>query len=302
MNPLTTWVEISAQVPLLGAIVGSLLLIGAIIYGLPRIIRLIIKRKSQNDESQMLRNQIATQSETELKWKNAQEAYRHFLYNVSHEVSNPLQSIQTNLENMENLSLDEMGRWRQYHGVISSEIRRLIGLTENLRLLSRLETPDAQINRELVNIKGVIEDVMMAQFERAEGAGMKIKYSGPDRPARVLGDRDQLKQVLMNLVDNSIKYSRAADGKVIINVVDGNDRLCVRVIDNGIGIPKEDVPHIFDTVYQSPDFRRQKSKGSGLGLAIAKKIIEKHEGEIKVESQIGEGTTVSFDIPIHMNA
>jgi len=194
---------------------------------------------------------------------------------------------------------EEVGRWQQTHQIIAGEIRRLSTMTDNLRLLSRLETPDAPVKLEPINIKAVVEDVMMAQVERAEAQQIHLTYNGPNRPARVLGNRDQLRQVLMNLVDNSIKYAQEGGGQVTINVQDNGDRLHVRVIDNGIGISEEDLPNIFDTAYRAPQTKNFRRAGTGLGLAIVKRIVEQHGGQVQVHSQPGEGTTISFDLPLY---
>jgi len=291
------WLEIHIRTSFLLLLV--LLLIGLIAGGVFVYWRLLTRIKRLSDEAQNLRAQLAERAEQEARWTSAREAYVHFIHNVSHEVSNPLQSIQTNLDNMASCSLDEAGRWRQYHAIIAAEVRRLAGLTENLRLLSHLETPGASTVREPVNLKGVAEDVIMALFERAEAQEVRLRYVGPERPARVLGDRDHLRQVLMNLVDNGIKYSRPEGGEVIISVQEEGDRLRVRVSDEGVGIAAEDLPHIFDTAYRAPDARSFRRKGSGLGLAIVKRIVEQHEGEIRVQSRSGEGTTFSFDLPLY---
>jgi signal transduction histidine kinase len=126
-----------------------------------------------------------------------------------------------------------------------------------------------------------------------------LRYVGLERPARVLGDRDRLRQVLMNLVGNGIKYSQPEGGEVIVSVQEERDRLYVRVSDEGVGIAEEDLPHIFDTAYRAPDARSFRCKGSGLGLAIVKRIVEQHGGEIRVQSRPGEGTTFSFDLPLY---
>jgi two-component system phosphate regulon sensor histidine kinase PhoR len=203
---------------------------------------------------------------------------------------------------MATCSLDEAGRWRQYHAIIATEVQRLTRLTENLRLLSHLETKDAPLVREPVNLKGVIEDVIMAQYETAEARRVRLRYVGPERPARVLGDRDRLRQVLLNLVDNGIKYSKPDGGEVIISIQEEHNRLCVRVSDAGIGIAEEDLPHIFGTAYRAPDARTLRRAGSGLGLAIVKRIVEQHGGALRVQSRLDEGTTMSFDLPMYVPA
>ena len=237
-------------------------------------------------------------NEREQEWLAARDAYQHFLYNLSHEISNPLQSILTNLDNLASCTPAEEGRWRQYHAVTSAEVRRLAGLTDQLRLLARLETPGGPVKREPVNIKGVIEAVLMALIDEAEAREITLTYVGPARPARVMGDRDHLHQALLNLVDNAVKYSDAGD-QVVISVQEEGEKLLVRVSDSGVGIPAEDLEHIFETAYRARDARSFRRKGSGLGLAIVKRIVEQHGGQVHVESHLGEGTTFSFDLPAY---
>jgi two-component system phosphate regulon sensor histidine kinase PhoR len=139
----------------------------------------------------------------------------------------------------------------------------------------------------------------MAMHDAAEARGVRLRYVGPERPSRVLGDRDRLVQVFRNLVDNGIKYSRAEGGTVIVGVREEIGWVQVRVSDEGVGIAPEDLPHIFDTAYRVPDARSFRRKGSGLGLAIVKRIVEQHGRQIQVESQPGEGTAFSFSLPVY---
>ena len=229
----------------------------------------------------------------------AADAYRGFIRDISHEISNPLQSIQTNLDNMALCTPEEMGRWRQYHGAIAGEVRRLSKLTNQLRLLALLETPNAPQVREPVNMKAVIEDVIMALAEEGEQRHVRLSYVGPERPARVLGDRDRLRQVLLNLADNGIKYAKAGGGAVMFSVQEQGARLQVRVSDDGVGIPPEVLEYIGADGYRVPNPQSTRRTGSGFGLAIAKRIVKQHGGEICFQSQPGEGTTVSFDLPIY---
>lgn len=291
MLPLDSWVEITFKAPYILLPLFALGLIGLVIGGVRVYRQRSARIKDLAAEIQTMRAQASTSS--------SDEAYHHFVSNVAHGISNPLQSIQTNLDNLANCSPDEIGRWRQYHAILATEVQRLMRMTENLRLLSLLETVGASTIREPVNLKAIAEDVIMAQFEGAEARHVRLRYMGPDRPARVLGDRDQLRQVLMNLVDNGIKYAKPIGGEIIISVQDENDPLCVRVSDTGIGIAAEDLPHIFDTAYRAPDARSFQHKGSGLGLAIAKRIVEQHGGTLKAQSQLGEGTTFLFDLPLY---
>jgi signal transduction histidine kinase len=237
----------------------------------------------------------------EVQLDSMDDEYLNLIYYLSHDgLSNPLQTIQTNLDSMADCSPGDMGRWRQSFTMIKAEMQRMAAMTENLRSLSRLETPAAPTVREPVNMKAVIEQVIIARSEMAEARHVRLRYVGPDRPARVLGNRDQLYQVVLNLVDNGIKYSRQEDGNVIIGVQEEPDRLCVRVSDNGVGIAEQDLPYLFIPYHRTPDARSFQRRGSGLGLIIVKRLVEQHGGQVQAQSQIGEGTTFSFDLPLYI--
>lgn len=262
-------------------------------------------RRSRQQVSTLARNvealkkELASRQPEPADEPSSQEAYLQFTYNLSHEVSNPLQSVQTNLDNMASCSPDEVGRWRQYYLIIKQEIRRLSTLTENLRLLSQLERVRQPVKREPVNLKSVIEDVIMAQAERAAGENIGLTYEGPNRPAKVLGNRDHLYQLIINLVDNSIKYSKDSGGTIVISLQEDANSVHVKVKDDGIGIPNTDIPFVFDTAYRSPGALTLRRAGSGLGLAIVKRIVGQHDGQVRVESNVGEGTAVVIDLPLY---
>jgi two-component system phosphate regulon sensor histidine kinase PhoR len=299
---LSDWIQITFRVPLPVFAALLLLLIAGLTIAVVAYRRRAIHTRALSRQIQDLRAQVSECAEQERQAAQTREAYRHVVHTISHEVSNPLQSIQTNLDNMTRCSPDEVARWRQAQQIIAAEVQRLTRLTENLRLLSHLETPDAPMVREPVNLKGLVEDVIMALFETAEEQGVRLCYVGPQRPARVMGDRDGLRQVLLNLVENGIKYSDSSGGDVVISVQEERDRQVVRVSDEGIGIAAEDLPYLFDTAYRAPQAHSFRRKGSGLGLAIVKHIVEQHGGQIRVQSQIGKGTTISFDLPLYAPA
>ena len=300
MSSLDSWLYIKIQAVFLTFLALGLagLILGLVVLHLRSRSR--IRKLSAWAES--LQSRLTDHEGQEARFESARQAYRNFVCNLSHEVANPLQSIQTNLDNMAACQVDETRRWRQYQATIAAEVQRMSSLTENLRLLAHLETPDAPLNQEPVNLKGVVEEVIMALHDAAEAQGVRLRYVGPERPSRVLGDRDCLVQVLRNLVDNGIKYSRAEGGTVIVGVQEQGDSLQVRVSDEGVGIAPEDLPHIFDTAYRVSDARSFRRKGSGLGLAIVRRIVEQHGGEIRVQSEPGEGTAFSFSLPVYRMA
>ena len=297
MPPLDSLVRITA--PLIVFVLIIILVIAIILIAPIVIIKQYKQNKWLTSKTKELSDKLEASQPAISESPSVKEAYLQFIYNISHEVANPLQSIQINLENMASSTPEEVGRWRQSYAIISNELKRLFALTENLRLLSRLETSEKAIKREPVNLKGVIEDVIMAEADRASGKSIQLAYRGPERPARVLGNRDQLRQVVSNLVDNSIKYSKEGGGEVVISLQEEKEDILVRVSDEGLGISDEDIPYVFDTAYRSPSVRSVKRTGSGLGLAIAKRVVEQHGGTVKVQSKVGEGTTVSFNVPLY---
>lgn len=291
------WVTITVNVPVL--ILFLVIVSTAIVLCI-----LALQRSRQRLQSMTQRlEQLSAEAElTKHKTSSmtaSPDAYLQFIYNLSHEVSNPLQSVQTNLENMADCSPAEVGRWKQYYAIIRQEMKRLSTLTENLRLLSQLESVESRVKREPLNLRSVIEDVIMAQAERAELSNIHLTYEGPNRPARVLGDRGLLHEVILNLVDNSIKYSKETGGNIVIKLHEEPRVMHVTVKDDGLGIPAEDLPFIFNTAYRSSNKLTVHRKGSGLGLAIVKRIVDQHDGQIHADSTPAQGTTVSVELPLY---
>ena len=297
MPPLDSSMVLTIKTPI--AILLIVMLLIMIVFILLGFLEGLLQVKTLTARVEELNTELESSKNQQQHGFSIQETYLQFIYNISHEVSNPLQSVQTNLENMADCSPAEIGRWKQYHTIIKHEMKRLFTLTENLRLLSQLESITKPVRRESVNLKSIIEDVIMAQAERASTRNINLNYQGPNRPAKVLGNRGLLHEVIVNFVDNSIKYAKASGGQIIITLNEEGDSLHVIVTDEGIGIPEEDLPFVFDTAYRSPNTLSGRVTGSGLGLAIVKRIVGQHEGEVSVNSEFGEGTTITIQLPIY---
>ncbi len=226
--------------------------------------------------------------------------YRNLLDNLTHDISNPLNNILSILENMSKYSSQDEARWRQAQQLIGAEVRRLAKLTEDAKLLMQLQEPDAPITRERVNMKAVAEAVIMTCGETAQGRGVSLSYQGPSHPPWVLGDEAQLKRALFNLVENGIKYARAEAGAVVIGMRTASDKLQVEVSDNGPGIPPDNLEDIWSVAYRVRNARTLKIPGTGFGLAIVKRIVEQQGGEVRVWSQLGEGSTFTFTLPLYL--
>lgn len=320
---MASWLEIIIRLPVYGLVIAFLALIGiavAVAYGIKTNRANIKKIKSGNQRLGDLQKEF---DDLKVKFETAQaaylcfkkdhevlkkkseitrEAYINFLYNISHEISNPLQSIQTNLDNMAHCSPADFEGLQKYNETISSDIQRLAEFTERLRALSRLETPNRQIIREPVNLRGVIETVLMQQYDYAIERKVSLRYQGPEQLNRIMANRIDLEQVFTNLIGNSIKYSKENGGVVIIHIEEKNNSFHIRVIDDGIGIPEEDIPHIFDVAYRSPETFISRRKGTGLGLAIVKQIVEQYGGNISARSEMGKGTAIIFELPVDLTS
>lgn len=224
------------------------------------------------------------------------EFYQHFIANISHELLTPLAAISGHTANIRELGQEEIGSRIASLDIIDREIRRLTTLTSNLLVLSRLES-ELPLRRELMNLGALIEEVVVNLRGQASINHIDITTDIASGLPRPCSDRDQLRRVFYNLVDNAIKHC-PADTHVQIRLRDETDFLVAEVIDNGPGIPPEDLPYIFEKMYRVQKTGRRPMEGSGLGLAIVKRIVELHEGQIKVESVVNKGTRFIVRLPL----
>lgn len=237
----------------------------------------------------------------------SEEAYRFFVSTVSHQTSNALQAILGALSNLR-LELqsdpslpppDTAPDLSPYIEQIETQVQALVELMGNLRLLAQYDVDETSIAVQPVQLRSVVADVIMNTAERASAQGIELLYQGPtSRLPRILANREHVTFALQNLVDNSLKYARPESKEIIIGVAVESDCLRVSVADDGVGIPRALLGHIFDSAYRAPDPRTRRQAGSGLGLAIVRRIIERHGGQIDVQSTYGEGTLVTFTLPL----
>ena len=175
---------------------------------------------------------------------------------------------------------------------INTEATRLAQFINDFLDLTRLESGRARIAYQPVDMGFVVRDVVQLMQPRAAECDLTLTGSLPDDLPQVKGDPARLKQILLNLIGNAIKYNRPG-GNVEVNVDQSSNHVRVQVRDTGKGIPPESLPHVFDKFYRVPDAEGW-AQGTGLGLSIVKQLVEAHGGKIEVESQVGVGTTVSF--------
>ena len=212
-----------------------------------------------------------------------------------HELRTPLSSLSAASHLLLRSELEE-GQRSQIRQTIFNEVQRLNELTTNFLELSRLDSGRVRFEREPVHIEGLVRECMEILRPQANAEGVTLEIDAGQVLAPVLGDRSQLKRLLLNLINNAIKYNNKG-GWVRVTLEGVNRSLVLVVSDNGPGIPPEGLDNLFDRFYRVPD-QEGRVGGTGLGLAIAKKITLNHGGNISVQSELGKGTTFKVELPV----
>lgn len=247
----------------------------------------------QNSKNAIIGSIINIENITEIvKLENMR---RDFVANVSHELKTPLTSINGFVETLiinEDLPSDKRNR---FLAIIQKESDRLKRLIEDILLLSSIESKNNLVT-ENVLLYNVFKEVYEMISYIASSKHIKIYYNFEDENVAIQAYGDYIKQLFLNLIDNAIKYTPEG-GTVIINQFTRNNEITIEVIDNGVGIPKEDQDKIFQRFYRVDKARSRSVGGTGLGLAITKHIVNSLQGNISVESKLGEGSKFIVTIP-----
>ncbi len=218
---------------------------------------------------------------------------RDFVSNISHELRTPITSLKALAETLGEGAIGDPSVAKGFLSQMNTELDRLAQMVEELGELSRIESGEAHIHSEPFDIADAIKQATTRLSAQADRAGLTLDISVPSDLPQALGDRNRIEQVLVNLIHNAIKFT-GAGGSIHVSADYDADKLQVSVSDNGIGIPADDLPRIFERFYKADKARS--SKGTGLGLAIVKHIIETHGGEFRAESTEGKGSKFSFTL------
>jgi signal transduction histidine kinase len=224
-----------------------------------------------------------------------QAFYRNFIQNVSHELKTPLTVIQGHAAKL-GQDPDDRAGWQASVRIISDEGKRLTQLVDNLLTLARLETPSFQLERGPLSLAALLEDAVLQVADLAETRGLALSLNLTPGLPRLSADRARLKQAVLNLLDNALKYTPAG-GSITVGARAEDGRVVCTIADTGEGIPADDLPYIFDKLFRARRTRGRPVEGSGLGLTIVQQIIKAHGGEITVASTPGQGTVFSFWLP-----
>lgn len=257
---------------------------------------------SYSDEIDYLVKRFVKSSRTierEIQRLNRIENYRkEFIGDISHELKTPIFAIQGFVETLLNGALEDEEVNRQFLKKTMRNVNRLIYLTKDLMEISKLETGELKSDLEPFYLYEVIHDVIDSLHHKAEKDGVKLKLNDFDKNIQVKADKNQIKQVLINLIENGVKYN-IKGGEVEIDLVNfkkDNSRVLLVVKDTGIGIDEADLPRVTERFFRVDKSRSRERGGTGLGLAIVKHIIEAHGEQLYFESRINEGTTFKFTL------
>ncbi len=228
--------------------------------------------------------------------RNLDSYRKEFLGNVSHELKTPIFNIQGYLSTLIDGGINDPTINLEYLKRADKSVDRMIQIIDDLETISQLEVGTLELELETYDIAQQIKDVLEALELQSSKKGIKLQLAKKyDKPIYVKADKFRIRQVLVNLVTNSIKYGKE-NGKTTLSINLFDEQVIVEIKDNGIGIAEKHLPRLFERFYRVDKGRSREQGGTGLGLAIVKHIIEAHGETIDVTSVVNEGTTISFTL------
>lgn len=222
---------------------------------------------------------------------------REFVANVSHELKTPITTIKSYTETLLAGAMEEEEIAKSFLEVINNESDRMARLVKDLLQLSHLDHKKVAWNFKNLNINDFVHDIIKKLEISIREKEHEINFSTSDKNIFVKADRDKLEQVVQNIITNAVKYTPRG-GKISVKISKEHGMAVIRVRDTGVGIPKEDLPRVFERFYRVDKARSREMGGTGLGLSIARHIINEHDGEIYVSSQVSKGSEFKITLPV----
>lgn len=237
----------------------------------------------------------AQQKRDEIEQLKRMQNYRQeFLGNVSHELKTPIFNIQGYILTLLDGGMDDPEINRKYLLRSEKSINRMIAIIEDLEAISKLESGELKTEIKKIDIVAITKEIIDFIEFKAKKKNIQIHFAkNYEKPIYILADKESIRQIMTNLIDNSIKYGKE-NGSTKISFFDMDENVLIEVTDNGIGVEKENIPRLFERFYRVDKSRSREQGGSGLGLSIVKHLIEAHNQTINVRSTPGIGTTFAF--------
>jgi two-component system phosphate regulon sensor histidine kinase PhoR len=244
---------------------------------------------------------FATDKKLEIETLKVREEYRReFLGNISHELKTPLFTVQGYLSTLLDGAMDDKKIRKKYLERAEKGVERLVYIVEDLDMISKLEMGDVNLELSKFNIVDLVQSVFDLLEMVADKKNIILMFDSKyNKAINVFADQEKIQQVLSNLIVNSIKYGKE-NGTTEVSIEDlVDDKIIVRIRDNGEGIEKQNIPRLFERFFRVDKSGARSEGGSGLGLSIVKHIIEAHGEKIYVESEFGNGSEFSFTLEKH---
>jgi two-component system phosphate regulon sensor histidine kinase PhoR len=234
-------------------------------------------------------------------FRKVEKMRRDFVANVSHELRTPLSIFRGYLETLIDDPHQPPGELLRILEVMERHSNRLNALVEDVLSLARLESPGMELTLSEVDLPELLHSIMRDWEKRLAAKQLKSHLNFPGNLPRLRADEMRLQELIYNLLDNAVKYSKPG-GTVFLRAEPAGDSVRISVADQGIGIPENDLPRIFERFYRADKSRSSEHSGTGLGLSIVKHIAQLHGGSVEAESELGKGTTISVVLPVRAAA
>ena len=254
------------------------------------------------DTLEMVNRQVLEWGESKTReieeLQNSAKYRRDFIGNVSHELKTPIFNIQGYVLTLLDGGLEDPSINKEYLLRAEKSINRMIAIVEDLEAISQLESGELKLSITRFDIIGLTREIIEFLEIKAQKKNVQVALAeNYEKPLFIKADKERIRQVIINLVENSIKYNfRQSDALTKISFFDMDENILVEVTDNGVGIAQQDLGRIFERFYRTDKGRSREQGGTGLGLAIVKHVIEAHHQTISVRSSPGVGTTFGFTL------
>lgn len=266
-----------------------------VLISIPRESRVLIKAGAIKSEDEEISGVICVLEDI-TKTRRLERIRRDFIANVSHELRTPVANLRAIVDALVEGAHEDRERAKHFLESIDKESFRLMGLIEDLLVLSRLESEEFLVKEETFDLSRLIDDAIEDKSGLSERLSVRVDTGDLQRPVMVSADRELIRIAFSNLLDNALKYNKPG-GSVRVYCFREEEKIVILVTDTGIGIPRSERKRVFERFYRVDRARSRETGGTGLGLSIVKHVAELHKGTVSLESGEGEGSTFRLEIP-----